>query len=56
MPVFTVYKKAEALCKEYAATKGPGSTARPQEHPFFKRIGPLMKTRLDKATRENGFM
>ncbi|KAK3741275.1 hypothetical protein QZH41_012577 [Actinostola sp. cb2023] len=52
----TMYKKAEALCKEYSSTKGAGSTARPQEHPFFKRIGPLMKTRLDKATRENGFI
>ncbi|KXJ17469.1 BRO1 domain-containing protein BROX [Exaiptasia diaphana] len=51
-----MYKKAEALCKEYASTRGPGTTARPQEHPFFKRIGPLMKTRLDKATRENGFI
>ncbi|EDO43006.1 predicted protein [Nematostella vectensis] len=51
-----LYKTAEALCRDYSATKGPGTTARPQEHPFFRRIGPLMKTRLDKATRENGFI
>ncbi|XP_031575308.1 BRO1 domain-containing protein BROX-like [Actinia tenebrosa] len=50
------YEKAETLCKEYASIKGPGTTARPQEHPFFKRIGPLMRTRLEKATRENGFI
>lgn len=51
-----VYKKAESICREYAALKGPGTSARPWEHPFFKRIGPLMRTRLEKAERENGFM
>uniref|UniRef100_A0A4W4H660 BRO1 domain-containing protein BROX n=1 Tax=Electrophorus electricus TaxID=8005 RepID=A0A4W4H660_ELEEL len=36
------YSRAEALCKEYRQTKGPGSTAKPSEQLFF--------------TKENGFI
>ena len=50
------YESAGRLCKEYASTRGPGSTARPGEHQFFRRLGPIITKRLDKATHENGFM
>ena len=54
--LLVVYKQSEELCRQYSTTKGPGTTARPWEHPFFKRIGPQIKKRLDKSTHENGFM
>ena len=47
---------AGMLCKEYTRTKGPGAMARPGEHQFFLRLGPIVKKRLEKATHENGFM
>eukprot|EP00112_Aurelia_sp_Birch-Aquarium-sp1_P008056 Seg1882.8 transcript_id=Seg1882.8/GoldUCD/mRNA.D3Y31 product="BRO1 domain-containing protein BROX" protein_id=Seg1882.8/GoldUCD/D3Y31 len=50
------YESAGRLCKEYASTRGPGSTARPGEHQFFRRLGPIITKRLDKATHENGFI
>ena len=52
----TVYKKAETLSREYSSTKGPGTTARPWEHPFFLKLGPIIRKRLEKANHENGFM
>jgi len=51
-----VYKKAEAISREYSSTKGPGTTARPWQHPFFLKLGPIIKKKLEKANHENGFM
>ena len=50
------YQSASKLCREYASTRGPGSTAKPGEHKFFKRLEPIISKRLDKANHENGFM
>ncbi|KAK2490947.1 hypothetical protein MC885_018701, partial [Smutsia gigantea] len=50
------YAKAEALCKEYGETKGPGPTAKPSEHLFFRKLGNLVKNTLEKCERENGFI
>uniref|UniRef100_A0A8D0B885 BRO1 domain-containing protein BROX n=1 Tax=Salvator merianae TaxID=96440 RepID=A0A8D0B885_SALMN len=50
------YAKAEALCKEYGETKGPGTTAKPSSHLFFRKLGTLVKNTLDKCQRENGFI
>lgn len=50
------YTKASQLAKEYAATKGPGPTAKPQEHLFFRKLEPIVQRTLDKCTRENGFI
>lgn len=51
-----MYAKAELLCKEYAQAKGVGTTARPQNHLFFRKLGPIVKRTLDKCERENGLM
>uniref|UniRef100_A0A673WV22 BRO1 domain-containing protein BROX n=1 Tax=Salmo trutta TaxID=8032 RepID=A0A673WV22_SALTR len=50
------YSRAEALCKEYRQTKGPGSTAKPSEQLFFTTLGGLIKNTLQKCERENGFI
>ncbi|XP_068088971.1 BRO1 domain-containing protein BROX [Hyperolius riggenbachi] len=50
------YGKAEALCKEYGKTKGPGTTAKPSEHLFFRKLGTQVKNTLEKCQRENGFI
>ncbi|XP_072503873.1 BRO1 domain-containing protein BROX isoform X2 [Notamacropus eugenii] len=50
------YAKAEALCKEYGETKGPGTTAKPSGHLFFRKLGSLVKNTLEKCQRENGFI
>ncbi|XP_076844209.1 BRO1 domain-containing protein BROX [Brachyhypopomus gauderio] len=50
------YSRAEALCKEYRQTKGPGSTAKPSEQLFFTKLGSLIKNTLEKCQRENGFI
>lgn len=50
------YSRAEALCKEYRQTKGPGSTAKPSEQLFFLKLGALIKNTLEKCQRENGFI
>lgn len=51
-----LYTEAEALCKEYGETKGPGPTAKPSGHLFFRKLGSLVKNTLDKCQRENGFI
>ncbi|XP_041354567.1 BRO1 domain-containing protein BROX-like [Gigantopelta aegis] len=51
-----LYEKAQVLCKEYASTKGPGTTARPENHIFFRRLGPVVKRTMDKVERENGLI
>lgn len=50
------YAMASILCKEYASVKGSGSSARPGEHQFFLRLGPIIKMKLEKANHENGFI
>ncbi|CAD7679968.1 unnamed protein product [Nyctereutes procyonoides] len=50
------YAKAEALCKEYGETKGPGPTVKPSGHLFFRKLGNLVKNTLEKCQRENGFI
>nr|KAG5714476.1 hypothetical protein BaRGS_006922 [Batillaria attramentaria] len=51
-----MYDKAEQLCKEYATAKGTGTTARPQNHLFFRKLGPVVKRTLEKCDRENGLI
>lgn len=51
-----LYKKAETISREYSSTKGPGTTARPWEHPFFLKLGPIIRRKLEKANHENGFI
>ncbi len=52
----SVYSRAEDFCKEYRQMKGPGSTAKPSEQLFFKKLGTFIKNTLEKCQRENGFM
>ncbi|XP_076441744.1 BRO1 domain-containing protein BROX-like [Babylonia areolata] len=51
-----MYEKSELLCKEYAACKGAGTTARPQNHLFFRKLGPVVRRTLEKCERENGLI
>ncbi|KAL5008433.1 hypothetical protein ScPMuIL_014014 [Solemya velum] len=51
-----LYDKSATLCKEYATTKGPGTSAKPQDHLFFRKFGPIMKRTLEKCDRENGLI
>ena len=53
---FLVSDRASKLCELYARTKGAGTIARPERHPFFQKLGPMVKLHLDKSERENGFM
>ena len=50
------YKEALDLAKEYAKVKGPGTQAKPEQHPFFKRLAPIVRRTLEKCERENGLM
>merc|ERR1712004_449699 len=50
------FQKAGELSKEYAAMKGPGTTAKPHEHLFFRKLGPVVKRTHEKCVRENGFI
>lgn len=51
-----VYQQCELKCKEYGKATGPGMTARPQEHLFFRKLGPFLQRTFDKCNRENGLM
>ena len=53
---FSVYKEAQDLAREYSKTKGPGTQAKPEQHPFFKRLAPIVQRTLEKCERENGMM
>ena len=48
--------KASGMATEYAKTKGPGTTARPEKHIFFRRLAPIVQRTLEKCERENGFI
>uniref|UniRef100_A0A6B0VCP5 Putative signal transduction protein n=1 Tax=Ixodes ricinus TaxID=34613 RepID=A0A6B0VCP5_IXORI len=50
------YQDAVQICKQYAGMKGPGTTARLDQHLFFRKLAPLVKRTLDKCERENGFI
>ncbi|XP_052767823.1 BRO1 domain-containing protein BROX-like [Mya arenaria] len=50
------YDKSAVICKDYSSTKGPGTQAKPLNHIFFRRLGPVMKRTLDKCERENGLI
>ena len=54
--LFLDYDKAGTLGKEYGALKGTGTIAKPTEHLFFRKLGPIVNRTLDKCVRENGFM
>ena len=56
MFIILVSDRAIKLCEKYARTKGPGSIARPEHHPFFQKLAPMVKLNLEKSQRENGFM
>lgn len=50
------YNEAVLLAREYAKTKGPGTKAKPEQHPFFRRLLPIVDRTLAKCERENGFI
>lgn len=47
---------ANKQAKEYVSLKGPGISAKPENHLFFRKLGPIIKRILEKCERENGFM
>ncbi|GFO04075.1 Bro1 domain-containing protein brox-like [Plakobranchus ocellatus] len=51
-----LYGSAELLCREYGQSKGAGTTAKPQNHLFFRKLGPVVKRTLEKCERENGLI
>ena len=53
---FIEQAKTGEISKEYTKIKGPGRSAKPEKHPFFRRLAPLVKFTLEKCERENGFM
>ena len=54
--IYAVCDKASKQCDRYSHTKGAGTLAYPERHPFFQKLGPMVKLHLEKSTRENGFM
>eukprot|EP00800_Vazella_pourtalesii_P015744 TRINITY_DN4320_c0_g1_i2.p1 TRINITY_DN4320_c0_g1~~TRINITY_DN4320_c0_g1_i2.p1 ORF type:complete len:448 (-),score=112.50 TRINITY_DN4320_c0_g1_i2:38-1318(-) len=52
----SLYDKSGKLCKEYASAQGPGQAARPDRHPFYQKLGPMIIRFLEKANHENGFI
>ncbi|GFU42189.1 BRO1 domain-containing protein BROX [Nephila pilipes] len=50
------YVTANKQCKEYVTLKGPGTSAKPDNHLFFRKLGPIIKRTLEKCERENGFI
>jgi len=51
-----IYEETQTICKDYHSTKGQGTTAKPQEHPFYMRFYPVVARTLEKTERENGFI
>jgi len=49
-------KLAGDMSSAYSKTKGPGTTARPEKHQFFRRLSPIVGRTLEKCERENGFI
>lgn len=50
------YSMASQLGNDYAIARGPGLSMKPHNHPFFKRLGPIVQRTLDKCTMENGII
>ncbi|KAI6242736.1 BRO1 domain-containing protein [Aphelenchoides fujianensis] len=50
------YRQSSELCAAYAKAEGPGFTAKPEKHLFFRRIGPTLNRHMEKAQRENDFI
>ncbi|XP_064600582.1 BRO1 domain-containing protein BROX-like [Liolophura sinensis] len=51
-----LYDQASRLAQEYGTQKGPGTSARPLNHIFFRRLRPIVKRTLEKCERENGLI
>ena len=54
--ISSVSTQATKMCDKYGRTKGAGTIAHPERHPFFQKLAPMVKLHLDKSERENGFM
>lgn len=54
--ILIVSTQASKMCDKYNRTKGAGTIAHPERHPFFQKLAPMVKLHLDKSERENGFM
>ena len=50
------YNFAVDVCKEYTKLKGPGVSAKPEQHLFFRKLKPLIARIKEKCERENGMM
>lgn len=50
------YETAVKLCKDYTKMKSVGTSAKIDEHLFFRKLRPLVTRIKDKCVRENGFM
>lgn len=50
------YNRALELCKPYSKAHGTAKPVKPDGHPFFQKLSPIVKITLDKCERENGFM
>lgn len=51
-----MFIKCGEICTTYKNTAGAGHTVRPDEAIFFINYGKALKTSLEKAERENGFI
>ncbi|CAF0957061.1 unnamed protein product [Brachionus calyciflorus] len=51
-----LYQDTEQQCREYAATKGPGTQAVPERHEFFKNLLKTIIRITEKCHRENGMI
>ena len=52
----TGFAQASEFAREYAKSKGPGTRAKPEQHPVFHKLATLMQRTLDKCERENSLM
>lgn len=50
------YDSAIAKAHEYSQAKGPGTTCKPEQHLFFRKLQPIIRRMKEKCDRENGFM
>ncbi|VDN45039.1 unnamed protein product [Gongylonema pulchrum] len=44
------------IVSKYSNATGPGLSAKPESHLFFRRIRPLLERHMQKAERENGLI
>lgn len=50
------FEKSGIQCKEYSSMKGGATNAKPQDHLFFRSLGPKVRRTLEKCQRENGMI